>query len=152
MLFISNDHTIPNFSQVGQSMADPGSRPPVVRPRHCGDEMQLIIQGATAGDSTSHGIQGCGPDLRLVWHCRCGFRLDPQPDPREKVWAAAALVETCQWEMDQALVQLYRAIQAASDKGTPTELLAESAQLSRQEIHTILRQVTDASAAARQDA
>lgn len=68
------------------------------------------------------------------------------------MWAAAALVETCHWELDQALVQLHGAIRAASDKGTPNELLAESAQLSRQEIQMILRQVTGASGAAGQDA
>lgn len=150
MLFIGNDHTIRNFRQRGEPSVDRGS--PAVRPRHCGDGMQLIIHGAAAEGSTSPGVEDCGPDLRLVWQCRCGFRLDPQPDPREKVWAAAALVETCQWEMDQALVQLHRAIRAASAKGTPTELLAESAQLSRHEIQMILRQVTGASAAAGQDA
>jgi hypothetical protein len=146
MLFIGNDHTIRNFSQCGEPSADRGS--PVRRPRHCGDGMQLIIHGAAAEGSTSLGVEEDGPDLRLVWHCRCGFRLDPQPDPRERVWAAAALVETCQWELDHALVQLHGAIRAASDRGMPIELLAESAQLSRHEIQMILRKMPAPSAPA----
>lgn len=67
MLFIGNDHTIRNFSQHGPSS---DSRPPGIRPRHCGDGMQLIIHGAAAEGSTSLGVEDCGPDLRLVWQCR----------------------------------------------------------------------------------
>lgn len=88
MLFISNDRTICEFSPEGELAAGPGTR---LRPRHCGDAMQLTLpSAAVAGDSLLPGRDGPGPDLRLVWQCPCGFRLDAQPDPGEEVWVAAA--------------------------------------------------------------
>jgi hypothetical protein len=54
------------------------------------------------------------------------------------VWAAAASVETCQWEMDQAVLQLRAAIRSASAKGVSSELLADAGQLSCHEIQSIL--------------
>lgn len=87
MIFFGNDHTIRKFSQEGDPSVDPGTLlPPVSRPRHCGDDMQLTMQGAdAAGDSVPPSSDDAMPDLLLVWQCQCGFRLDPEPDPREKV-------------------------------------------------------------------
>jgi hypothetical protein len=141
MMFISNDHTIRKFSNDGSSESRP---PPTNRPGHCGEDMQLSIHStAAAGDSQSPIPEQPGPDLRLVWQCRCGFRLDPQPDHREEVWAAAAAVETCQWEMDHAVQELHRALREASAKGATDELLAESAQLPLAELQMILGQTRE---------
>lgn len=138
MRFIGNDHTIREFGPEGELSMDPGTR---LRPRHCGDDMQLTMHGAAdAGGSLPPGLDSPGPDLRLVWQCLCGFRLDAQPDPCEKVWAAAAAVETCQWEMDHAVQQLRQALRTASAMGATDELLAESAQLPRDELQMILGQ------------
>lgn len=137
MIFFGNDH---KSSQDGEPSVDPGTPlHPLSRPGHCGVDMQLTTHSAAAaGDSPSPGLDHPGPDLHLVWQCQCGFRLDPQPDPRERVWAAAAAVETCQWEMDHAVQQLHKAVRAASAKGATDELLAESAQLTRDELQKIL--------------
>lgn len=141
MLFFGNDHTIRNFSQTGKPSVDSETRPPAVRrPRHCGEDMQLTMQTATApGDSLPPGLEPRAQEKHPVWQCHCGFRLDPKPDPREAVWAAAAAVETCQWEMDHAIQQLHHALRTASAKGATDDLLAESAQLPRKELQTILR-------------
>ena len=142
IIFFGNDHIIHEYNEDGEPSAESGTRlPPVSRPGHCGDDMQLTMQGAAAaGDSLPPSLDDPVKDLRLVWQCQCGFRLDPQPDPREKVWAAAAAVETCQWEMDHAVQQLHKALRAASAKGATDELLAESAQLPLGELQMILGQ------------
>lgn len=142
MIFFGSDHSIRKFSQDGEPLVESGTGlPPVSRPGHCGEEMQLTMQSAVAaGDAQPPSSEGSIPDLRLVWQCQCGFRLDPQPDPREKVWAAAAAVETCQWEMDHAVQQLHKALRAASAKGATDELLAASAQLPLSELQMILAQ------------
>lgn len=100
MIFISNDHTIRKFGQDGEPLADSGTRLlPVSHPGHCGADMQLTIQSsAAAGHSLPPGLDDPVPDLHLVWQCRCGFRLDPQPEPTYKVWATDARVEACQCE------------------------------------------------------
>lgn len=149
MILFGNDHTIRKSSQDGDPSADPGTPlHPLSRPSHCGDDMQLTTHSAAAaGDSPSPGLDDPRPDLHLVRQCQCGFRLDPQPDPREKVWAAAAAVETCQWEMDHAVQQLHVALRAASAKGVTDELLAESAQLPRDELQMILGQARRTSTA-----
>ncbi|WP_457963667.1 hypothetical protein M1E17_19900 [Arthrobacter sp. D1-29] len=138
MLFVGNDDTIGHRRKMGGSSAVSGPEASSLRPAHCGQAMQLTVHRA-AGDSTLSSPQA-GDDLRLVWQCRCGFTLDPQPDPREDVWAAAASVETCQWEMDQALLQLRTAIRSASAKGVSSELLADAGQLSCLEIQSILNE------------
>lgn len=142
MIFIGNDHKIRRFGQEGKFSAGPGTRlPPVNRPGHCGVDMQITLQSSVAaGDSSSPGLDGPVRDLCLVWQCRCGFRLDPQPDPRKRVWAAAAAVEACQWEMDYAFQQLHAALSAASARGVTDELLAEWAQLRPGELKIILDQ------------
>lgn len=142
MIFFGSDHITGKFSQDGEPLAESGNGlPPVSRPGHCGDDMQLTSHGAVAaGDSPPPSSEGSMPELRLVWQCQCGFRLDPQPDPREGVWAAAAAVETCQWEMDHAVQQLHKALRAASAKGATDELLAASAQLPLSELQMILGQ------------
>jgi hypothetical protein len=89
MIFVSNDHTIRKFGQDGEPLADSGTRLlPVSHPGHCGEDMQLTIQSsAAAGHSLPPGLDDPVPDLHLVWQCRCGFRLDTQPEPTYKVWA-----------------------------------------------------------------
>jgi hypothetical protein len=140
MIFIGNDRKIRRFGPEGDFSADSGTRlPPVRRPGHCGDAMQLTMQSAAAaGDSLPPGSDGPVRDLRLVWQCRCGFRLDPVPDPRKRVWAAAAAVEASQWEMDHAIQQLHAALRTASARGVTDELLAEWAQLRPRELKIIL--------------
>lgn len=66
---------------------DSGTRlSPVSRPGHCGDDMQLTLQEApNAGKSVPPGPGDPVRDLHLVWLCQCGFRQDPQPDPRGEV-------------------------------------------------------------------
>lgn len=136
MMFISNDRTIREFGPEGELSVEPGTR---LRPRHCGDAMQLAMHSTpAAGDSLPPGLDGPVRDLRLVWQCLCGFRLDAQSDPGEEVWAAAAAVETCQREMDHAVQHLHQALRAASAMGVADELLAESAQLPRDELEMIL--------------
>ena len=138
MLFVSSHHTIGNSSQRAESAGDSGPGSAAIPPFHCGEGMQLLIHRAADGDSPPAGFDDPGPDVRLVWHCQYGFRLDPRPDPFEEVSAAAARVEACQWELGHALAQLRRAIRTASAKGMPNELLAESAQLSRHEVQMAL--------------
>lgn len=88
MLFISNDGTTREFSPEGELAVEPGTR---LRPRHCGDAMQLTMHDAAAArDSLQPGLNGPGPDLRLVWQCLCGFRVDAQPDSGDEVWAGSA--------------------------------------------------------------
>lgn len=144
MIFFGNGHTIRKLGQEGEPSVDAETRPPPVsRPGHCGDDMQLTMYSAAppaARVSLQPSVDDPVRDLHLVWQCQCGFRLDPQPDLREEVWAAAAAVETCQWEMDHAVQQLHRALRAASAKGATDELLAESAQLPLDEIQMILGQ------------
>lgn len=142
MILFGNDHTIRKSSHDGEPSVDPGTPlHPLDRPGQCGDDVQLTTHSAAAaGDSPSLGLDDPRPDLHLVWQCQCGFRLDPQPDPREKVWATAAAGETCQWEMDRAVQQLHKAVRPASAKGATDELLAESAQLRRDELQKILGQ------------
>lgn len=77
MIFIGSDHTIRKFGQDGEPSVDSGTRlPPVSRPGHCGEDMQLSIHSAAAaGDSRPPSLDDPVPDLYLVWQCRCGFRL-----------------------------------------------------------------------------
>jgi hypothetical protein len=142
MLFISSDRKIQKLYQGGELSAASGmGLPPARRPGHCGADMELTMQSsAAAGDFLSPILGGPVRDLHLVWQCRCGFRLDPRSDPRNKVWAAAAAVEGCQWEMDHAVLQLDMALRAASAMGVADELLAKWAQLSPREIKRILDQ------------
>lgn len=141
MIFFGNDHPIRHFSQTGKLPVDSKNSPPTVRrPRHCGEDMQLTTQTATAlGDSSPPGLDPPMQEMHLVWNCHCGFRLDPKPDLRERLWAAPAAVETCQWEMDDAVQQLHHALRTASTKGATEELLAESAQVPHKELQAILR-------------
>ena len=141
MIFFGNDHTIREFSQ-GESSPDSGARVSRgSRPRHCGNDMRLTMNTANpAEDSLPPTYDNPVPDHHLVWQCQCGFHLHPQPDKREQVWAAAAAVEACQWEMDHAVQQLHRALRAASANGVTDELLAESAQLPLSELQGILGQ------------
>jgi len=84
MIFIGADHTIRDFRQDGEPSVDSGVRlPPVRRPGHCGSDMRLTIHSAAATrDSLPSSLGAPGPDLHLVWQCPCGFRQDPQPEPR----------------------------------------------------------------------
>lgn len=75
MIFISNDPTIRNFRQDGEFSAESGGRRRASRPGHCGEEMELILGAAPAGNPLPPGLEDSGPDLRLLWKCRCGFRL-----------------------------------------------------------------------------
>lgn len=136
MLFVGNDDTIRHLGQIRDLSALSGLGTSGLRPVHCGQGMQLTFHRAP-GDPISSSPEADG-DLCLVWQCGCGFTRDPQPDPRQEVWAAAASVETCQWEMDQALVQLHAAIRSASAKGVSSDVLADSGQLSRHEVQSIL--------------
>lgn len=92
MVFFAAGHTVRNSGQDGERLLGTATRlPPVRRPNHCGDDMQLTMQGAAAArNSPSPGISGDGRDSYLVWQCQCGFRLDPHPAPSE-VWGAAAV-------------------------------------------------------------
>lgn len=148
MIFFGNNHTIRNSPHEGEASAKSGARlPPASRPGHCGDDMQLTMHNAAAAvDFLPPSLDDPVPDLHHVWQCQCGFRLDPQPDPRDEVWAAAAAVETCQWEMDHAVQQLHKALREASAKGATDELLAESAQLPLAELQMILGQTRGPSA------
>jgi hypothetical protein len=76
MIFISSDHTIRNFRQDGKFSVESGGRPRARRPGHCGEDMELTLGVAPAADSLPSDSEDSGPDLRLVWQCRCGFRLD----------------------------------------------------------------------------
>jgi hypothetical protein len=86
MIVFGMSHTVRNNSgQDGERLLGTATRlPPVRRPNHCGDDMQLTMQGAVAArNSPPLGVSGDGRDLHLVWQCRCGFRLDPHPAPPE---------------------------------------------------------------------
>lgn len=41
-----------------------------------------------------------------------------QPDPREKVGAAVAPVEACEWDMDHAVQQLHKALRDGVGQGS----------------------------------
>ncbi len=85
-------------------------------PGHCGDEMELVIHSPTpAGDVSSTALSDdLAPEMSLMWQCRCGFRRDAGPDPREEVQVGVAWVEACLWETDRAISRLYAAIRRES--------------------------------------
>ena len=76
MIFISNDHIIRKFHQGGEFLVESGGRPRASRPRHCGEEMELVLGSAPARDPLPPGLEDSGPDLHLAWQCRCGIRLN----------------------------------------------------------------------------
>lgn len=103
MLFIGNDRKIRKFGQEGEP--DSWTRlSPVSRPAHCGDAVQLTMH--TAGGVLVARLERsrAGSALRVAMP----MRIPPgsSAGSEKTVWAAAAAVEACQWEMDHAVQQL----------------------------------------------
>lgn len=107
-------------------------------PLHCGEPMTLR---ETSYRGSSYGLVSqppTGSDVELVWACSCGFQLSPA-EPEElalplspalhRVAAAAADLESLQWQLDQLTDELESAVLQAADAGAAIIDIAEAAQL-----------------------
>lgn len=130
MIFFGVNHPVRNSRQEGilaQDRATP--LPPVSRPNHCGEDMQLTMQSAAeTKPSPSPGLNAPEPDLHLVWQCLCGFRRDPHPAPQEERPAVPA--SPAKENVDHARHRLHGMF-LPSAQGTTVQPFAESAPITR---------------------
>lgn len=107
-------------------------------PLHCGDPMTLR-ETSYRGSSYGMVLQPVpASDVELVWACSCGFQLSHE-EPRElalpltpalrRVAAAAADVESLQWDLDQRTAELEAAVARAAESGAAIIDIAEAADL-----------------------
>ncbi len=107
-------------------------------PLHCGGPMTLR---ETSYRGSSYGLvpqPDTGFDVELVWACTCGFQLSPA-EPKQlahplspallRVAAAAADLESLQWQFDQRTDDLESAVRQAAHAGVAITDIAEAAQL-----------------------
>ena len=115
-------------------------------PLHCGEPMTLR---ETSYRGSSYGLvqqPAPGVDVELVWACACGFQLSPE-EPKElalplspalhRVAAAAADLESLQWQLDQLTDDLESAVLEAADAGAAIIDIAEAAHLEPADVQQI---------------
>ncbi|AUZ87786.1 hypothetical protein CVO76_09210 [Arthrobacter agilis] len=115
-------------------------------PLHCGEPMTLR---ETSYTGSSYGMIPQAPagfDVELVWACSCGFQLSheepaelahPLPPALRRVAAAAADLESMQWQLDQLAGELECAVLQAADAGAAIVDIADAAHLEPGEVQQL---------------